>query len=153
MRCWHKDLISVLPRQQLLGQWSECCAIAANIAKYGTPNHILVNRVLDYPVDHFIIYADNVTAEMERRGYKIGFKAVGAFNANVYKARHKFNYHNIMEIVEGFKGDLFYGWHNDTYLRQCLYNLEEKAICGGISTEEWSVIHEAFKDFTPLWKE
>lgn len=28
MRLWHKDLIEVLPRQQLLGQWRECCAIA-----------------------------------------------------------------------------------------------------------------------------
>jgi uncharacterized protein (TIGR02328 family) len=33
MRLWHKDLISVLPRQQLLGQWRECCLIARNIAE------------------------------------------------------------------------------------------------------------------------
>lgn len=25
MRLWHKDLIPYLPRQQLLGQWRECC--------------------------------------------------------------------------------------------------------------------------------
>lgn len=25
MRLWHKDLIPVLPRKQLLGQWLECC--------------------------------------------------------------------------------------------------------------------------------
>ena len=39
MRLWHKDLISVLPRQQLLGQWRECCLIARNIAEKNTPNH------------------------------------------------------------------------------------------------------------------
>ena len=49
MRCWHKDLISVLPKQQLLGQWRECCLIAKNIAEQGTPNHILVNRIFNYP--------------------------------------------------------------------------------------------------------
>ena len=37
MRLWHKDLIYVLPRQQLLGQWRECCLIAKNIAEKGTP--------------------------------------------------------------------------------------------------------------------
>ena len=48
MRLWHKDLIAFLPRKQLLGQWRECCAIARNIAVNGTPNHVLVNKVLDY---------------------------------------------------------------------------------------------------------
>lgn len=151
MRCWHKDLIPFLPRLQLLGQWRECCLIAKSIAEKGTPNHILVNRVLDYPVQHFIIYADNVTAEMERRGYKISFKAVDTFNANVNKTRNIFKLNDITDAVESFEGDMFYGWHNDTYLRQCLYNLEEKAICGGISKDEWKRIYDEFKDFTPLW--
>ena len=52
MRVWHKDLLDVLPRQQLLGQWQECCLVAK-------------------------------------------------------------------------------------YLKQCLYNLQEKYDCGGISDEEW----------------
>ena len=47
MRLWHKDLIPYLPRQQLLGQWRECCCIVRNIAMLGTPNHILVNKVMD----------------------------------------------------------------------------------------------------------
>lgn len=33
MRLWHKDLIPYLPRQQLIAQWRECCAIAGSIAK------------------------------------------------------------------------------------------------------------------------
>ena len=33
MRLWHKDLITVLPRQQLIGQWRECCSIAKKLAK------------------------------------------------------------------------------------------------------------------------
>lgn len=70
MRLWHKDLIPVLPRQQLLGQWRECCAIMSNIAKKGTPNHVLVNKVMDYNHDHFYTYALHVKDEMRKRGYK-----------------------------------------------------------------------------------
>ena len=30
MRLWHEDLIRKLPRQQLLGQHRECCALRGN---------------------------------------------------------------------------------------------------------------------------
>ena len=50
MRLWHKDLISCLPRLQLIGQWRECCLIAKNIAEKGTPNHLLVNKIISYPI-------------------------------------------------------------------------------------------------------
>lgn len=33
MRLWHKDLIKVLPKEQLLGQWRELACIAKNIKK------------------------------------------------------------------------------------------------------------------------
>ena len=46
----------------------------------------------------------------------------------------------------------YYPEHNDRYLRQCLYNLEEKAMRGIINKEEWQVIYNQFKDFTKLWK-
>ena len=52
MRLWHKDLIKVLPNNQLIGQWRECCAIAVNIKNKGFPNHILVNRIMDYKRSH-----------------------------------------------------------------------------------------------------
>ena len=64
MRLWHKDLIKVLPRQQLVSQWRECCAIAGRLAKYGTPNHLLVNKILDYHPDHFVFYANLVVKEI-----------------------------------------------------------------------------------------
>lgn len=48
MRLWHKGLIRVLPREQLVAQWRECSAIAGNIKLKGTPNHILVNKVLNF---------------------------------------------------------------------------------------------------------
>ena len=73
MRLWHKDLVAVLPRFQILGQWRECCLIAKNIAEKGTPNHILVNKIMDYPIEHFYRYASEVSDEMESRGYKCDF--------------------------------------------------------------------------------
>ena len=70
MRLWHKNLISALPREQLVAQWRELSAIAGNIQTKNTPNHILVNKVIDYPYDHFITYAKLVRAEMTNRGYQ-----------------------------------------------------------------------------------
>ena len=35
---------------------------------------------------------------------------------------------------------IFGDWHNDRYLMQCYYNLQEKHDCGGISDDEWQKI-------------
>ncbi|HEL0091716.1 TPA: hypothetical protein TT920_002046, partial [Streptococcus equi subsp. zooepidemicus] len=45
MRLWHQDLISKLPRPQLLGQHRECCALRGN--GWGK-KHATVNYVFDY---------------------------------------------------------------------------------------------------------
>lgn len=63
-------------------------------------------------------------------------------------------------FFEGFKNDLhgmcistdtfipfeelFFNWHNERYLKQNLYNLQEKYDCGGISKDEWKVIEDKF---------
>lgn len=64
MRLWHKDLIPVLPRKQLSGQWNELSAIAGNLLLKGAPNHILVNEVLEYPLNHFITYGEYIMQEL-----------------------------------------------------------------------------------------
>lgn len=141
MRIWHKDLLSVLPRQQLLGQWRECCLIAKNIAEKGTPNHIIVNRVMDYPIEHFKKYCDLICIEMEYRGYRCDFSRLEFW---LYKISSDFEY-----IKDN---ELFKDWHNTRYLRQCLYNLQEKFDCGGISQREWDKIKEKFAErFDIIW--
>ena len=129
MRLWHKDLIPVLPREQLIAQWRECSAIAGAIQKNGTPNHILVNYVTDH-LNSFVAYSYLIRQEMTRRGYRTmenvwtKIKSVG--DENVWKS---------LEIE-----DIFEKEHNSRYLLQCLYNLQEKYDRGGISEEDWTKI-------------
>lgn len=130
MRLWHKDLIPVLPRQQLLGQWRECCAIVRNISAKGSPNHVLVNRIMDYPMSHFYTYGFIVAMEMAKREYACDFMKFGHYFTWPHEAR--------LESKEA----IFCDWHNKKYLRQCYFNLEEKHDCRAISDEEWRVINE-----------
>ena len=132
MRLWHKDLIPVLPRKQLLGQWRECCLIAKHIAEKGTPNHILVNKIMDYTLNHFYNYGMLVAVEMDKRGYECTFE----------KFSNYFTYPHETGFI--FKNEIFKHWHTHRYLKQCLYNLEEKYDCGGISREEWIPIYDKF---------
>ena len=138
MRLWHKDLIGVLPRQQMLGQWRECCAIASNIHSKGSPNHILVNKIMEYPLKHFYSYGLAVGIELEYRGYSIDFDRFTKFFSDEDK-----------HLVPGYR--LFLDWHNDRYLAQCLCNLQEKRDCGGISDEEWLEIEKSFGGHRTIW--
>lgn len=139
MRLWYKSLIDVLPKQQLVSQWRELLAIKGSIQKKGTPNHILVNKVLDYSIGAFKRYTKLVYTELLNRNYK--------------PSTAKYD-----EIIS-WDSDCFTGtelsytsWHNDIYLRQCLYNLEEKAMCGGINAEEWENIADKFGNKFELWR-
>lgn len=128
MRLWHKDLINVLPRPQLVAQWRELSSIAGNIKTKGTPNHILVNKVMDYDFSHFVSYAHYIRTEMTKRGYR--------------------TMDSVWQKIESLKpdwelislGELFPNWHNERYLIQCIANLQEKYDCGGISEADWEKI-------------
>jgi len=146
IRIWHKSLIPYLPRQQLLGQWRECCCIAKNIAEKGTPNHILVNRIMDYPIAHFCTYTQLVIDEMIKRNYKISNRAINTFEYYIDIACERLDNYN--KNHHGDYSTLFFGWHNTRYLRQCLYNLEEKHDCQGITDEEWNALLEGYKNIT-----
>ena len=63
MRLWHKDLIEVLSRQQLLGQWRELNSI------FKLQNrHILINFVYDYHFGHLLGYT-NLDADKDIKPY------------------------------------------------------------------------------------
>ena len=135
MRLWHYKLIPYLPRQQLLGQWRECCLIAKNLTEHGTPNHILVNPVINYPPVEFLAYWILVGKEMETRGIHVNQMLISSFQPASVKVAYVFYiYPNV---------ELFQGWHNDRYLWQCYYNLQEKYDRGGIPHDEWDTFERA----------
>lgn len=128
MRLWHTSLIKVLPREQLVAQWREISACVGSIQKKGTPNHLLVNFIMDYDFDHLISYAYSVREEMTRRGYR--------------------TMNSVWEKIVSLKPDYYllpldniYPKKMDhLYFNICLYNLCEKHLCGGISDEDWERI-------------
>ncbi len=133
MRLWHRDLIPVLPREQLVAQWRELSAIAGAIQKNGTPNHILVNFVLLYDYDNFISYAAEVREEMKRRNYRTMnsvWDKITSLKPNWTRLPHNEIYSEKM---------------NDIYLTICYYNLYEKYICGGIDGFDFGEIMRLYK--------
>ena len=130
----------MLPRQQLLGQWRECCLIAKSIAEKGTPNHLLVNKIMEYSREEFYNYGWLVHEAMFRRGYKNDF-----YLFTKHFADSQICSFNILDV-----SDIFKTWHNDRYLAQCYYNLQEKYDCGGISEDEWQKIEDFYRERSAL---
>ena len=137
MRLWHKDLICALPREQLVAQWRECSAIAGAIQKSGTPNHILVNYVVD-SLNSFVAYSYMMRQEMTRRGYRtmenVWTKIKSVVDTNIWKDLEK--------------EDIFEKEHNSRYFLQCYYNLQEKYDRGGIAEKDWEKIMNLIGDKT-----
>jgi uncharacterized protein (TIGR02328 family) len=118
MRLWHKDLIKVLPQAHLVAQWRELSAIAGAIEKNGTPNHVLVNFVLDYDYDNFISYAYYIRQEMTSRG----IRTMSTVWDKIVNLKPKWTLLPFEKIYEQKMDDL--------YLKICYYNLYEKYLCG-----------------------
>lgn len=129
MRLWHSSLIKVLPREQLVAAWRELSAISGSIQKNGTPNHLLVNFVLDYDYDHFISYAYYVREEMAQRGYR-------TINSVWEKITSLKSNYTILPLEAIYPEKM-----NTVYLNICYYNLYEKYLCGGIKQEDWNKIY------------
>lgn len=132
MRLWHKDLIGVLPREQLVAQWRECSAIAGAIQKNGTPNHILVNYVTN-DLNAFVMYSYMVRQEMKRRGYRTMENVWTKINSLVPDNSWKACAYS----------SIFPEEHNFRYYVQCYYNLQEKYDRGGIKEEDWDNIEHS----------
>lgn len=124
MRLWHKNLIPLLPKKQLIAQWRECCCIARNIQVNGTPNHLLVNKVLDYPLSHLWSYGNRIYVEMTYRGFRADLDKLA-------------KYFPVQDQKLLSMAQIWPSWHTNRYLLQCYYNLQEKYDCGGVPASEW----------------
>lgn len=138
MRLWHKSMIEFLPDMQLKGQWRECALIAYELKEHGTPNHLLVNRVAEYPIDEFYTYFILVWGEMKKRG----------FNSSLQSAQRVSQIGGKIVSIK----NIFDGWHNKEYLRICYANLFEKYKYGvgksRITDLEWGRLCMGYKEIT-----
>jgi len=130
MRLWHYKLIPYLPNKMLVSQWRECIAIKRQWEK-GTLKHRLVSYVMNYDTDLFNKYVTIICKEMDNRNIK--------YQNKYYDEIWEFCIDNTSLV---YITNTHYPEHNDRYLRQCYYNLQEKYDRGIISSEEWNLINK-----------
>ncbi len=118
MRLWHQILIPHIPRQQLLGQHRECCALRGN--GWGR-KHSTVNYVFDHSPYLLYRYHILVMEEMKRRGYHPD----ALWQDPCYRGKGCEAY---LDLEEVSIGDRIYPEHDQFYLRECLENLKAKNI-------------------------
>lgn len=124
MRLWHQSLIKYLPRQQLLGQHRECCALRG---KGWGRNHSVVNYVFEHDPAKLIAYHILVMNEMKSRGYNP--------NEIWYKPQHRGfsleeqDWCSLEDLNVLLNNDfIIFPEHNDEYLQECIENLKGKGI-------------------------
>lgn len=129
MRLWHQSLIPLLPRQQLLGQHRECCALRG--AGWGR-RHSVVNYVFEYDPTILVAYHHLVMNEMENRGYhpdsiwrKANWRGTRLGEEMGWANDDKVNNY-LFEVRDN--NYILYPEHNDEYLNECLDNLKSKGI-------------------------
>ncbi len=150
MRLFHHAMIPYLPDLQLKGQWRECALIADALAKNGTPNHLLVNRVIEYPLEDFWIYCEAIVYEMKKRKMVVREDTCIKILENLYTWKGAFCLSPSRVYNARFCG-VFRAWHNDDYLRICYANLFEKHNGIGksrITDEEWQRLIYGYKRIT-----
>ena len=136
MRLWHYKLLSYLPDAQFKGQNRELVAIMHDWRDKRKTNHLLINKVMEYPKSDLYGYFLEYAVEHEKR-YGAVPKSSDEF---IEFGNHQFENHP------------FNGWHNQEYLRVCMANLYEKHIFGvgksRITDEDWEILCEGYKKIT-----
>ena len=128
MRLWHQKLIPYLPRQQLLGQHRECCALRGN--GWGR-KHSVVNYVFTYKPEHLVAYHYLIMNEMQRRGYHPDPIWHGAnWRGNTLQNQTDWCNQKLVDELYlcALDGGNLFPEHNDAYLQECLENLRDKGI-------------------------
>lgn len=144
MRCWHKDIVKSLPELQLKSQWRELVIMAKDIHEKGSTNHLLINQIMMYDVNHFNSYCQIVMSAMIDRGITVTSQSCQKLNS----------YTGFVPNGKLFvtRDELFWDWHNKDYLRVCLCNLYEKHHFGvgksRITDEEWETLCRGYKEIT-----
>lgn len=118
MRLWHEQIIHLLPKNQLLGQHRECCALRGN---GWNKKHKTVDYVFTYSPYNLFVYHSKIMDEMEKRGYRVSIE----WRDKNYRGQKAESYSNLEET------SIFtpiYKEHNNEYLIECIENLAGKGI-------------------------
>ncbi|MBF0990355.1 MAG: hypothetical protein HXK70_06405 [Clostridiales bacterium] len=118
MRLWHEEIIHLLPKNQLLGQHRECCALRGN---GWNKKHKTVDYVFTYSPYNLFIYHSKIMDEMEKRGYRVSRE----WRDKNYRGQKAESYSNLEETNISTP---IYKEHNDEYLLECIENLATKGI-------------------------
>lgn len=121
MRLWPLAIIDQLPRQQLLGQHRECCALRG---KGWGRKHSTVDYVFRHPYDFLWKYHLQVMLEMWHRGYTVNKFWLDPF----WRGKQiKFDYSDFTKStnVNVWK---VYPEHDERYLQECIENLARKGV-------------------------
>ena len=122
MRLWPLVILDQLPRQQLLGQHRECCALRG---KGWNRKHATVDYVFKHPYDFLWKYHLVVMQEMQRRGYKVNKlwldyswrgKQIG------YDWSEEFTRQTYQNVWKA------YPEHDEKYIQECIENLARKGV-------------------------
>ena len=118
MRLWHEQIIHLLPKNQLLGQHRECCALRGN---GWNKKHKTVDYVFTYSPYNLYIYHSKIMDEMEKRGYTVSVE----WRDKNYRGQKAERYSNLEETNISSP---IYKEHNNEYLAECIENLAGKGI-------------------------
>lgn len=125
MRLWHQKLLPHLPRQQLLGQHRELCALRGR--GWGR-NHSVVNYVFTHSPEHLVAYHFLVMNEMKARGYHPDETWYnGDWRGSVIGEQSGWcDFDKCMSVMA--QEEFIYPEHDNKYLQECIDNLKEKGI-------------------------
>lgn len=139
-RLWHYQLLPYLPDAQFKGQLRELVAIMHDWRDKGKTNHVLINKVMEYPKQDLVSYFFEYRKEyLKRYGKDIKDKTIEDFLFFVPDEEKEIKYSDEF---------MYWGWHNDTYLNICMYNLLEKHLGVGksrVTDEEWERLCEGYR--------
>ena len=137
MRLWSIDILKFLPDLQFKGQLREMMLILHQWRDEGKTNHLLINKVMEYPKNDFVRYFLEYEIEYHKR--------YGKWLTKQWKEFEAFS-------DDGKNKGIFEDWHTKEYLRSNMANLWEKHFMGigksRITDEEWAKLCEGYKNIT-----
>lgn len=133
MRIWSKDLIPVLPNKQLKAMRYE---LGDMIKQYPNIKNPLVKFANNYSCNYLLHYFSLVCMQCAERQINMNQKYNIEIQDMAIEKSWEKNPNIAIYNVARFNED------NDRYLKQCLYNLQEKYDRGIITEEEWERVLE-----------